>query len=422
LKASTGRVLWNRYRGPSRRCSRHHGSRRLSSALRIALLSVAAAALAAAPAAAQGDPLSQVFSFLLTNRAVQTGDFERDAAAAAATRDTVTKLLVAEVATQPPSLSSVAFVYRFNPDLGTVERASASFGSFFTERSLTAGRGQAAFGVSVRSASYQTLDGLDLRDGQFLTTANQFRDESQPFDVETLTLDLRSRVLTFTGTVGVTDHLDVSAAVPIVSLSMTGQRVNTYRGERVVQATADASVSGLGDVAVRAKYGLLNGRAGGLALAGEVRLPTGSEEDLLGAGEAAFSALVIGSGERGAIGYHGNVAITGGGLSNELAYRAAICIDPVERITLVGELIGRRVDEAGRITAIRGPHPTIRNVDTIRLVADDSAVSTAAAVFGAKWNVTGTWLVAGHVLLPVSDRGLRSGVVTQIGLDYAFGR
>ena len=62
----------------------------------------------------------------------------------------MTKLLVAELATQPPSLSSVAFVYRFNSGLGTVERASASFGSFFTERSLTAGRGQSAIGVSVR--------------------------------------------------------------------------------------------------------------------------------------------------------------------------------------------------------------------------------------------------------------------------------
>ena len=71
---------------------------------------------------------------------------------------------------------------------------------------------------------------------------------------------------------------------------------------------------------------------------------------------------------------------------------------------------------------MRAPHPTIRNVDTIRLVSQDTSVSTAAAVLGAKWNVTGTWILAGHVMVPVSDRGLRSGVVTLIGLDYAFGR
>jgi hypothetical protein len=373
-------------------------------------------------AAAQDESLSQVLSFLLTNRAVQTGDFERDAAAAEATRDTVTKLLVTELATQPPSLSSVAFVYRFNSGLGTVERASASFGSFFTERSLTAGRGQSAVGISLRTASYQQLDGRDLRDGLFLTTANQFRDEAEPFDVETLSLDLHSRVLTFTGTFGVTDRLDVSAAVPIVSLSMTGSRVNTYRGDRVPQASADASVSGVGDIAVRAKYGLVSGRAGGLALAGEVRLPTGSEEDLIGAGEAAFSALMIGSAERGPIGWHGNVSLTGGGLSNEVAYRTAFCYNPAVPLTLIAELIGRRLGDAGEMVAMRAPHPTIRNVDTIRLIAADTSLSTASTVFGAKWNVTGTWILAGHVSLPVTDRGLRSGVVTQIGLDYAFGR
>lgn len=388
----------------------------------IVVVTVVVASLVPAPAAAQDDSLSSVLSFLLTNRAVQTGDFERDAAAAAATRDTVTELLVAELAIQPPSLSSVAFVYRFNSGLGTVERASASFGSFFTERSLTAGRGQRAVGVSLRTAGFRSLDGRDLRDGQFLTTANQFRDEAQPFDVETLTLELESRVLTFTGTFGVTDRLDLSAAVPIVSLSMTGNRVNTYRGDRVVQATADASVRGLGDIAVRAKYGLLSGRSGGLAIAGELRLPTGREEDLLGAGATSVSALVIGSAERGPFGYHGNVRVSGGGLSNETAYRGAVTFNPTGRITLVGELLGRRLGDAGRIIPMRAPHPTILDVDTIRLIPEDTSVSTASAVLGAKWNVTSTWILTGYVTRPVTGRGLHSGTVTLIGLEYAFGR
>ena len=84
------------------------------------------------PARVSAQSVSDVLSFLLTNRAVQTDDFQRDAAAAAATRDTVTTLLGAELATLPPSLSSAGFTYRFNPTLGTAERASTSFGSFFT--------------------------------------------------------------------------------------------------------------------------------------------------------------------------------------------------------------------------------------------------------------------------------------------------
>jgi hypothetical protein len=373
------------------------------------------------PARVSAQSVSDVLSFLLTNRAVQTDDFQRDAAAAAATRDTVTTLLGAELATLPPSLSSAGFTYRFNPTLGTAERASTSFGSFFTERSLTSGQGQATLGVNMRMTSYNRLDGRDLRDGAFLTTANQFRDEAQPFDVETLTLDIDSRVVTFTGTYGVTNRFDISAAVPLVQLSLNGTRVNTYRGTQVVQAVAEATSRGLGDVVVRGKYGLLNGSSNGLAVAGEVRLPTGREDDLLGAGTTAFSALLIGSSEHGPMGYHGNLSLSGGGLSNEMAYRGAVCFSASDRVTLVGELVGRRYGDVGRITEIRGPHPTIANVDTIRLVPEDASLSTAAVVVGAKWNVNGTWILSGHTQLPISDRGLRSGVVTLFGLDYAFG-
>ena len=385
------------------------------------ILAALCIALWPAAAAAQ-DTLSDVLSFLLTNRAVQTDDFVRDAAAAEATRATVSKLLLAELATLPPSLSSIGLAYRFNPTLGTVERASASFGSFFTERSLTAGRGQSAIGVSVRTTTYRRLDGRDLRDGTFLTTANQFRDETQPFDEETLTLDLTSRVFTFTGTFGVTNRLDVSAAVPLVSLSLTGERVNTYRGTRQVQAAADASTRGLGDVAIRAKYALANRPAGGVAIAGELRLPTGRKEDLLGTGETAFSALVIGSAERGPLGVHGNVSLSGGGLSNEVAYRGALCYSASDRVTLIGELVGRRFADAGQITAARIPHPTIAGVDTIRLISEDTSLTSTSAVVGAKWNVARTWILSGHVLLPISEGGLRSGPVTLIGLDYAFGQ
>jgi hypothetical protein len=381
---------------------------------------MAVAAVVLSPGVAAAQSVSDILSFLLVNRAVQTDDFERDAAAAAATRDTVTELLASELATLPPSLSSAGFSYRFNSMLGTAERASTSFGSFFTERSLTSGAGKAALGVNLRLASYRRLDGSDLADGRFVTTANQFRDEAAPFDVETLALEIDSRVVTFTGSYGVTDRLDLSAAIPLVELSMSGMRVNTYRGRETVQAVADATSRGFGDVAVRAKYGLLTGASSGLAVAGELRLPTGREQDLLGSGTASFSALLIGSREQGPLGYHGNVSVSGGGLANELAYRGAVCFSASDRVTLVGELVGRRYGEAGRITAVRVPHPTIDDVDTIRLVSEDSSLSTAAVVVGGKWNVASTWILSAHTQLPVTDRGLRSGVVTLIGLDYAF--
>ena len=207
---------------------------------------------AAGEARAQ-DTVGNILSFLLTNRSVVTDDFTRDAAATAATRDAITRALLLEVATLPISSSSGGFTYRFNPDLGVTERASGSFGPIFLERALTAGRGRASFGVSYRVNRFVELDGADLRDGSFVTTGNRFTDERAPFDVETLTLKLETSTATFVGSVGLTDWLELSAALPLVSVRLEGERVNTFRGRLTTQATATSRVTGLADLAVRAK-------------------------------------------------------------------------------------------------------------------------------------------------------------------------
>ena len=265
---------------------RHERVAPVARALAALLLALAGSA---SPATAQA-PLTDLLSFLLTNQWVETGDFAKDTEAAIVTRDTMTRLLQVELATLPISASSAGFVYRLNPALGTVERASESFGPFFTERALTAGRRQASFGAGFSMMRFTHLDDRDLRDGQFLTSANQFRDEQAPFDIETLTLELESRTTTLFGNVGLTDRMDISVAVPFVSVSMAGERWNTYRGASVLQASTVAQADGLGDIAVRTKYRLTGERAGGLAVVGEVRLPSGRSEDLLGAGRAAYRA------------------------------------------------------------------------------------------------------------------------------------
>ena len=105
-------------------------------------VAVAALCCGLATRSAAQQPVSDVLSFLLTNRSIPTADFARDGAAAAATRDSISNFLLIEVATFPVSSSAGAFTYRLNPALGTVERSSDSFGPFIAERSLTVGRGR----------------------------------------------------------------------------------------------------------------------------------------------------------------------------------------------------------------------------------------------------------------------------------------
>src|SRR6476660_6393439 len=154
-----------------------------------------ATSLCAAPNVA-AQSVSDVLTFLVTNQGVQTGSVERDREAALATSATISNALLANLATLHLPTSSSGFLYRLNPDLGTVERATQNFGPFFVERALTAGKGQVSFGLSFQQLRFTSLDGHDLRDGSLVTTANQFVDETAPFDVDQLTLDISASMAT----------------------------------------------------------------------------------------------------------------------------------------------------------------------------------------------------------------------------------
>jgi hypothetical protein len=58
--------------------------------------------------------------------------------------------------------SAGGFVYRLNPALGTVERASDAFGPFFTERAVRVGRRQGFFGFAYQRSHFTTLQGASL--------------------------------------------------------------------------------------------------------------------------------------------------------------------------------------------------------------------------------------------------------------------
>ena len=337
--------------------------------------------------------MRDVLSFLLTNQAVRTGDIEKDAEATAATRDTISRALLIELATLPISTSSGGFTYLFNSELGTRERASSSFGSFFVERALTSGRNQMSFGASFRYSQFDRLDGNELRTGEFVTTATQFRDEPTPFDVETLTLRINTSTVTAFANYGVTDRFDLGAAVPIVSMQLSGERVNTYRGQTTPQAAATATTTGVADMAITARAHLIGSRASGLTAGAELRLPTGREEDLLGTGEAAIRLLAIGSLEGTRASAHFNSWLLVGRYFARSNLQRSRHRGRIRRFTLVGEFLGRWIEDLGEIGQVKAPHPGSIGVDTIRLLPIATGTTTGMAVAGFKWNVGGRWLV-----------------------------
>ena len=393
---------------------------RIASAARPLLAACVLFAIGAAPASAQ-QSITDVLTFLLTNRSIPTGDFVRDEQAAVETSNLMARFLILDVATLPVSSSSGGFTYRLDPALGVVVRSSDSFGPFFTERSLTAGRSRASLGIGYYSTTFDDLDGRNLRDGTLVSTASALRGEPAPFDIETVALRIRTDTMTLTGNYGVTDRFDIGGVIPFVRVNVQGQRVDTYRGRALVQAAGSASASGLGDVVIRAKYNVLRNGGSGLAVGVESRLPTGQEEDLLGSGRTSVAPRLIGSYEADRVGIHSEVGYSFGGVSDVLGYAAAVTVVARSRLTIVGELSGLRISGLGRLADATQPHPDLVGVETIRLTGIDETADRIVAVAGFKWNVASTWLLTANVRRPLTDVGLDAGWVPTITFDYSFG-
>ena len=162
--------------------------------------------------------------------------------------------------------------------------------------------------------------------------------------------------------------------------------------------------------------------ASGLAIGAEVRLPTGSAENLLGAGKMAFTPRLIGSVEHDRVGVHGDVGYSFDKVANALVYSAAVTVAPAPRVTVVGELLGRRLEGLGRLVETIQPHPRLAGVDTIRLTSSEETTDRLVAVAGFKWNVASTWLVTASVLRSITTVGLNADWVPSITFDGWFGR
>ena len=388
-------------------------------AARICLLAIVFT-LTASVARAQGRSANEVLSFLLETQSLATGDFVKDQQAARATHDTLVRALVVELSNVPLTTSSGGFNYRFNPSLGTLERVTHGFGPFFVDRATTAGKGQASVSATYRFSQYTTLDTHDLRDGSFVTSSTRFRDEANPYDVETLKLDIKTSTVTLFANYGITDAIDIGVAVPIVQLRLSGERVNRYRGTPLVQARGRGDYLGIADVPIRAKVRL--GRASGWNLASnlELRLPTGDPDILNGSGRYAFTGAFVASAGEGSVESHINAGATVGGASTQFTASAAVAATIRQRLTLSVESLARRIEGLRGIREVAEPHPTVIGVDTIRLVPTGDPVTTVAAVAGIRWNITQSWLLNSYVVMPVTRGGLLARPIPAMSVDYSF--
>ena len=395
------------------------------------------------------------------------------------------KQLVVQLSTVPLGSSSGGFTYTFDPTVGTFSRASRSFGPAFAERALTAGRGRFNLGMNYQRLTYEKFENRDLDDGSIRfylrhgecctaggpTGPPTFGIINQPngtrldpfFEgdlIETaLTLKAKTDTVVFFGNYGLTNRLDVGLAVPLVSVELDASMVASIKRLATANATAihtfetgnpnatertftaSGSESGVGDIVLRSKYRLTGGQRGALAAALDVRLPTGDQENLLGAG-AQTKVFVIASRGSERWGQHVNVGYTfaagelgavsplGGSAASvpdEFNYTGGVEYVADSRLTIVGDIVGRVLRNSGRLEAqmkqfefVQGAGAPVSTAEFEEFSPREGSLNLMFGTAGVKFNPKGNLLINAGVLVPLTRSGLRSGIGINVGIDYAF--
>lgn len=212
---------------------------------------------------------------------------------------------------------------------GLPVRTSTSAGPVFGERPQTLGRRRALFGANVSTIQFTTLNGtpLDRIQLNFVhedVAPGGLGDPEFENDVIRTNLGMRLNLVAASlfATYGLTDFIDIAVAVPLVRVNFSGVNVaqidpfgpnppHHFGGtdaDPILRATSvvEGTAAGIGDVVGRVKVNFGQGARYGAALLAEVRLPTGDEENLLGAGTTSIRTLGIVGAQFGTFALHAN--------------------------------------------------------------------------------------------------------------------
>jgi hypothetical protein len=361
--------------------------------------------------------------------------------------------IVNQLVTVPLPSPASGFTYELDPTVGVFRRTTQSFGPILTERAETVGNHRVSFGFAAQHFTFDTVEGLDLNAVPAVFTHDNAQLLGGRQDVVTTMNSVQASLSQFVTyiTVGVTDRMDVSLAVPVVSTSLTVvsdatiQRLGTtnplthfYRqsdgsvgNERLFTATGSAS--GIGDLIVRLKGTVL--KKASVALAGglDLRLPSGDALNLLGTGAPGLQPFVVVSGTIQGVSPHVNVGYQWNGQSvlagdpatgrsgdfpDLVAYAAGADVS-AGRLTVIFDVLGRYLLHAERLS-YEDFHALDGKSVFPNVTFSTQSFNMLSGALGFKINALGRLLMDVNVLFALDDHGVRDKVTPLIGFEYSF--
>ena len=375
----------------------------------------------------------------------------------------INNAILTQLTSYPVTSSAGGFTFEFDPALGVLTRSTESFGPIFSERAETIGKGKWNFGFKFLRFDFDSIDSLDLKNGDLALSFNHLDTNHDGTTVETVyegdlilanaRLDLSNETTVLSAHVGLSENFDLTVAVPVVRVGLEtvlDTRISRLAtegledppahifldGSDAASFAAQGSSSGLGDVLLRGKWNFVRGEGRGLAAALDVRLPTGDEQELLGAGTTQARLTLIGSSSFGRFSPHVNVgyaAYLGDGpdgveLPDEGSFAVGFDWAAHPRVTIAADMLWRTLFDAQQLKAGDEAHLykrwdesfiTATTRPTLETERDD--LNLISGALGCRVNLWGQVLLTANLLVSLSDDGLRDkSFVPLIGIDYSF--
>ncbi len=283
---------------------------------------------------------------------------------------TLGSAIATELTTLPIISPQSGFTFKYDSATGAIVRTTSSFGPIYTERAETIGRGKFTIGVSYQRFRFDSIDGINLHQVPAVFTHTPDTGAggiAEPYEADVISttnnIDLKMDQTVLYGTVGITDRVDVSVAIPIVDVRLgvssyasiirvSGDVVSNVivpnappltipnphmfpnGGLTSAFSPAVTSASGIGDVTFRVKAGVYNGEKMRAALALDVRAPTGDPWKLLGSGAIGIKPFVAVS-RVGRVSPHFNTGFQWNGssvLAGNITGITGVAVDPISGV------------------------------------------------------------------------------------------
>jgi hypothetical protein len=359
-----------------------------------------------------------------------------------------------------PSPAS-GFTFETNRATGTVTPRAQTLGPILTERGETLGARRAFVGFAYQRFRFDEIDGVDMESLPIVFSHDAgvggANNPGGNFENDVITannnVDLKIDQYIMFGSFGLLDRTDISVAVPIMHVKMDNSSLATIQrlsGATCPPATTpchffdinnpatsttknysnSASATGIGDITIRGKQNVYNSSTLSAAILADLRLPTGDEENFLGAGAVGFKPFFALSWKGELFSPHFNIGYQWNGssilagdiltgekkrLPSQFFYSFGSEIKASSAITVTADFIGQRVFDSTEVSV--GEYSAFGGAKFPILTFTNTSIGLNDASIGLKYGFKEKFQFTFNGLISLDSGGVRQKFTPLFGFS-----